>query len=357
MSDLFGPEFTDQDGYERQVRLPAPPLLLVDRVTGIAAEPMIESTGVIWTETDLAPDAFYIHNGKIRPGPLIECGQADLTLIGWMGADLKNQDERVYRLLGCEITFHEGGLPAPGDTLQFQIEITGHATLAGVRMFFFQYDCRVGDRRVFSVRNGQAGFFTDDELASGKGVIWDPQTDAAPTSAPTPFSPEAASKRRGFDPTQLAAWREGDGYACFGDGFEVLATQSRPAHLPDGHLQFFDAVPEFDPVGGPWRRGYLKATSHIPKDAWFYDGHFHNDPCMPGTLMAEAAVQALEFYAAAAGVDQAPRWFRVRTDPGPHRQVRLSRASHSGTPIMMSPMKFSLTRSSMVKRQKSMLAC
>ena len=316
MSDLFGPEFTDQDGYERQVRLPAPPLLLVDRVTGIAAEPMIESTGVIWTETDLAPDAFYIHNGKIRPGPLIECGQADLTLIGWMGADLKNQDERVYRLLGCEITFHDGGLPTPGETLQFQIEITGHATLAGVRMFFFQYDCRVGDRRVFSVRNGQAGFFTDDELASGKGVIWDPQTDAAPTSAPTPFSPEAASKRHGFDPTQLAAWREGDGYACFGDGFELLATQSRPAHLPDGHLQFFDAVPEFDPVGGPWRRGYLKATSHIPKDAWFYDGHFHNDPCMPGTLMAEAAVQALEFYAAAVGLTKQRDGFVFEPVPG-----------------------------------------
>ena len=54
--------------------------------------------------------------------------------------------------------------------------------------------------------------------------------------------------------------------------------------------------------GGPWGRGYLKARASVPKDTWFYTGHFHNDPCMPGTLMAEAAVQTLEFYAAALGL-------------------------------------------------------
>ena len=195
MSDFFGEAFEVQDGYARQVRLPAPPLLLVDRITGIDAEPGVESTGVIWTETDLKADHWAMHDGRIRPGPLIECGQADLTLIAWMGADFRNRDERVYRLLGCEITFHEGGLPQPGDTLRFQIEITGHATLAGVRMFFFQYDCMAGDRRVFSVRNGQAGFFSDEELASGKGVMWDAARDAPPTADPVKFTAEGASRK------------------------------------------------------------------------------------------------------------------------------------------------------------------
>ncbi|MEM6651331.1 MAG: beta-ketoacyl synthase N-terminal-like domain-containing protein [Pseudomonadota bacterium] len=316
MSGLFGPDFVEQDKFDRQVRLPAPPLLLVDRVAGICAKAAIESTGVIWTETDLDTDAWYVHNGKVRPGPLIECGQADLTLIGWMGADLKNQSERVYRLLGCEIVFHEGGLPAPGARLKFQIEITGHATFAGVRMFFFQYDCRVSERRVFSVRNGQAGFFTDDELASGKGVIWDPTKDAPPTAQPALFSPNGASLRRSFSAADLAAWRRGDGFACFGAGFERLATQSRPANLPDGRLRFFDEVVDFDPIGGPWRRGYLKAKAHVSRDAWFYEGHFHNDPCMPGTLMAEAAVQALEFYAVAIGLTKDRDGFVFEPMPG-----------------------------------------
>ncbi|MEM1106945.1 MAG: beta-ketoacyl synthase N-terminal-like domain-containing protein [Pseudomonadota bacterium] len=316
MSDFFGAEFRAQDRYDRQVRLPAPPLLLVDRITGIAAEAGVESTGVIWTETALDADAWYIHNGKIRPGPLIECGQADLTLIGWMGADFKNQNERVYRLLGCEITFHEGGLPAAGEQLKFQIEITGHATLAGVRMFFFQYDCRAGDRRIFSVRNGQAGFFTDGELASGNGVIWDAAAEPAPTPHPADFRADGASARRAFSAAHLAAWRKGDGLTCFGDGFELLATQSRPAHLPGGHLQFFDEISAFDPHGGPWGRGYLKAEAHVARDAWFYAGHFHNDPCMPGTLMAEAAVQAMEFYAAAVGLTKARDGFVFEPLPG-----------------------------------------
>ena len=302
MSEFFGDQFEQQDRFVRQVRLPAPPLLLVDRIAGIDAAPREEAAGVIWTETDLAGHTDFVHDGRIRPGPLIECGQADLTLIGWMGADFRNKDERVYRLLGCEITFHDGGLPAEDDTLRFQIEITGHAELGGVRMFFFQYDCRAADRLAFSVRNGQAGFFTDAELAHAKGVIWDAAKDVPPTASPVPFAPARASTRRKFSAEQVNAFRNGDAWECFGDGFELCAAHSNPPHIPGDTLALFDEVIAFDPTGGPWKRGYLRARAFTPKDIWFYDGHFHNDPCMPGTLMAEAAVQALEFYAAAVGL-------------------------------------------------------
>lgn len=316
MSAFFGDAFAEQDLYARNVRLPAPPLLLVDRITGIDAAPLVDGKGVIWTETDLTADHWMMQNGRIRPGPLIECGQADLTLIGWMGADLRNKDERVYRLLGCEITFHEGGLPQAGDTLKFQIEITQHATFAGVRMFFFQYDCEAGGRRAFSVRQGQAGFFTDAELASGKGVVWDAAGEPPPTANPAPIDTARASTKRSFTANDVAAFRRGDAFACFGPGFELCAAHSFPPHLPNGKLSFFDDVPEFDPQGGTWKRGYLKARAHTPKDAWFYEGHFHNDPCMPGTLMAEAAVQALEFYAAALGLTQERDGYVFEPVPG-----------------------------------------
>ncbi|MDP1554476.1 MAG: beta-ketoacyl synthase N-terminal-like domain-containing protein, partial [Hyphomonas sp.] len=316
MSAFFGNAFRAQDQYARQVRLPAPPLLLVDRITGIDAEAGVEGAGVIWTETDISADGWYMHGGRVRPGPLIECGQADLTLIGWMGADLKNQSERVYRLLGCEITFHEGGLPLAGDTLKFQIEITQHATFAGVRMFFFQYDCTANGRPVFSVRQGQAGFFTDGELASGKGVAWDAETSPPPTKVVTPVDAARASVKRAFSETDVLAFRNGDAFACFGKGFELCAAQSFPAHLPAGKLNFFESVSAFDPAGGPWKRGYLRANSRVPTDAWFYEGHFHNDPCMPGTLMAEAAVQALEFYAAALGLTQERDGYLFEPVPG-----------------------------------------
>ncbi len=304
MSAFFGNAFAAQDSYTRQVRLPAAPLLLVDRISGIDAEAGVEGAGVIWTETDLTDDAWFMQGNRVRPGPLIECGQADLTLIGWMGADLKNQSERVYRLLGCEITFHEGGLPQSGETLKFQIEITQHANFSGVRMFFFQYDCTSNGRRAFSVRQGQAGFFTDGELSSGKGVAWDAQTSPPPTPDIAPIDTSRASTKRAFSSSDVMAFRNGDALGCFGPGFELCAAHTLPPQLPAGKLDFFDTVSVFDPVGGPWKRGYLRANARVPTDAWFYEGHFHNDPCMPGTLMAEAAVQALEFYAAALGLTQ-----------------------------------------------------
>ena len=302
MSEFFGPEFLVQDQYERQVRLPAPPLLLVDRITGIDAPAGQETGGVIWTETDLRGHTDFAHDGRIRPGPLIECGQADLTLVGWMGADFRNRNDRVYRLLGCEITFHEGGLPQTDETLRFQIEVTGHAELGSVRMFFFQYDCRTDDRLTFSVRNGQAGFFTDEELANAKGVIWDATKNAPPTASTAAFETSRTSQRRRFTQEDVDAFRKGNAWECFGEGFELCASHSNPPHIPGDKLALFDEVVAFDPEGGPWKRGYLKARACTPKTTWFYEGHFHNDPCMPGTLMAEAAVQTLEFYAAAVGL-------------------------------------------------------
>ena len=176
ISEVLGPIFARQDHFVRQVRMPMPPLLLADRVLGIDAEAgAVGQKGVIWTETDILPDAWYLHAGRMPAGVLIEAGQADLLLVSYLGADFVNQGERVYRLLGCEATFH-APLPAVGDTLHYEIHLDGYAQQGPVRLFFFHYDCYRGDERIFSVRHGQAGFFSDEELAHSNGVIWDPHT-------------------------------------------------------------------------------------------------------------------------------------------------------------------------------------
>src|SRR5438552_7018361 len=100
---------------------------------------------------------------------MVESGQADLRLISWLGADRLNRGGRVYRLLGCELTYH-GPLPRPGDTLRYDIHVDGHASQGEVRLFFFHYDCQIRGQRRLSVRHGQAGFFTDEELAQSAGV-------------------------------------------------------------------------------------------------------------------------------------------------------------------------------------------
>jgi len=73
--------FTKQDHYKRQVRLPKPPLLLVDRVTDIDANPGTMGKGIVWTETDIDWNSWYLHQGRMPPGVMIEAGQADLLLI------------------------------------------------------------------------------------------------------------------------------------------------------------------------------------------------------------------------------------------------------------------------------------
>lgn len=300
ISKLFGEMFVRQDGYRRQCRMPAPPLLLADRVTGLHGEPGSMETGICWTETDVTADSWYLHGDHMPTGIVIEAGQADLLLISWLGADFLNRGERVYRLLGCEITFHEGDLPKIGDTIGYQIHIDAHANLADTRLFFFRYDAHIGERPLSSVRHGQAGFFSDAELANSDGVLWSPE-DATPKPDARLDPGPSTTLKRGFSSADVRAFAEGNAFSCFGAGFEFSAAHQRTPKIPSGRMQLIDRVPLFDPAGGPWGRGYLRAEYDVPIDSWLYDGHFHNDPCMPGTLMAEAAVQALELYVAALG--------------------------------------------------------
>ncbi len=300
ISEVFGPMFAIQDDFPRQVRMPEPPLLLADRVTGIDAEPGSMTTGVIWTETDVTPDAWYLHDGTMPAGAMIEAGQADLLLISWLGADFRNRGERVYRLLGCQLTYH-GGLPRPGETLHYEIHVDGHANVGDTAIFFFHYDCTddAGQPRLV-VREGQAGFFTDEELAESGGILWSPETgEYDPTARLDP--PKVRCIRTSFDEAQVEAFAHGDGYRAFGPGFERLQTHVRAPRIAPDPLSFWTRIPVLDPAGGPWGRGYLRAEQDITPEDWFFQGHFKDDPCMPGTMMFEACLQALGFYAASLG--------------------------------------------------------
>ena len=314
ISEIFGPIFERQDGYARQVRMPEPPLLFADRALLVEGEPGSMKKGRVVTETDVQPGAWYLHTGRMAPGVVIESGQADLLLISWLGADFLNRGERVYRLLGCDLTFY-GELPKPGETLTYDIHVDGHAKVGDVRLFFFHYDCHIGDRLLISVRNGQAGFFTDEELADSGGVLWDATEDEPKPDARLDAAPRLTT-RRSFSAEEVQRFVDGDAFGCFGEGFELAASHTRTPNLPGGGLKLIDHVPVFDPEGGPWGRGYLRAEAHVPVDAWFYEGHFKNDPCMPGTLMADAATQALSFAMAAMGFTIRRDGWRFEPVPG-----------------------------------------
>jgi len=96
-------------------------------------------------------------------------------LTSWQGIDvLNNKGKRVYRLLGADIMYY-GKPPRAGETLCFQIEILNYMSFGEIKIFNFQYDCRVNGELRLSVRNAQAGFFTYAEIASSGGVLWKPE--------------------------------------------------------------------------------------------------------------------------------------------------------------------------------------
>ena len=299
LSVLFGPAFAAQDAYRRQTRMPAPPMLLADRVTAIDAEPATMGTGSMSTETDVRPDSWYLdHAGRMPAGVMMEAGQADLLLISWLGVDLLNRGERVYRLLGAELTFH-GPVAKVGETLRFDIAIDGHAEYDGIRLFFFRYDCHVGTERRLSLRSAQAGFFTDAELAGTDGLLWTPAAD--PPAGGRVDPPVLVPAARSFGRDEVRAFADGKPLECFGPGWEPTLEHLRTPRVCDGDLLLLDEVTDLDPLGGPWGRGYLRARTAVADNDWFFAGHFHNDPCMPGSLMFEGCFQAMSFYLAGLG--------------------------------------------------------
>ncbi len=311
ISDIYGPAFSVQDNYLRQVRMPEPPLLLADRLLGIDAEPGVSGTGTLWTETDVTADSWYLHQGRMPAGIMIESGQADLMLISWMGADFANKSDRVYRLLGCEVTFL-GGVPEIGDTLRYDIHVDGHARQGDVRLFFFHYDCTIDGVERMSMRNGQAGFFSDEELAASGGILWHPEDETVEgPMEPTP----AQTSRTSLQRADLEAIAAGEVFQTFGSGFERAASHTRPPVISGGDMLFVDEVTQLDFTGGPWGRGYLRAVSHVTPETWYFDGHFKNDPCMPGTLMFEGTMQTMAIYMTALGLTMACDGWRFEPVP------------------------------------------
>ncbi|MEM1244251.1 MAG: 3-hydroxyacyl-[acyl-carrier-protein] dehydratase FabA, partial [Pseudomonadota bacterium] len=303
----------------KPVRLPEPPLLLCDRILGIKGEPGNMGTGVIWTETDVTEDAWYLHEGHMPAGITIESGQADLLLISWLGVDFLNRGERVYRLLGCELTYH-GHLPQPGDTLHYKIHVDGHAKHGDVRLFFFHYDCTINGKVRLSVRHGQAGFFTLQELNESMGVLWDAKDNEYDTNARLD-PPAIHCDHQQFSRQQIQAFAAGKPFECFGKGYELLAAQLAPPSISSGNMLFLHEIPIFEVDGGPWGRGYMKALQYIQADDWFFNGHFYQDPCMPGTLMLEAGLQVIAFYMTAIGMTVGRDGWRF--EPVPEKTYKL----------------------------------
>jgi 3-hydroxymyristoyl/3-hydroxydecanoyl-(acyl carrier protein) dehydratase len=288
-----GDRFADIGKRARHPRLPEAPMLLVDRVLDIDAEPGSPGQGIIRTETDIHRDAWYVDGcGRLPAGLLVEAGQGYLLLTR-LGADRLVPDGHGYRILGCDLTFR-GSPPPVGTTVRCDITVDDQVEHDGVHLVSFHSRCDVdGERRLVV-----AGCFTDEEIAASEGVLWHPGGARPPQGR---WSEPAATTKTSFGFTEIRAFAEGRPDLCFGKGWEITRAHLRTPRTGDGRLQLLHRVPVFDPCGGPWKRGYLRAEFDTSPQEWFFSGHFTDDPGMPGTLVFEACLQAMAFYLAGCG--------------------------------------------------------
>lgn len=294
ISNVLGPTYAAIDDHPTRVRLPAEPLMLVDRILEIEGEPHSMSHGRVVTEHDVREGLWYLDADRIPTCVAVEAGQADLFLSAFLGIDAHTKGLAVYRLLDATVTFH-GRLPAVGAVIHYDIRIERFFRQGDTWLFRFAFDATVDGQPLMTMRDGCAGFFTEAELAAGKGVVDGGLLVERPRSALDDRPTFAPAVRRTLDATALEALRAGDLVAAFGETFANLGVD-QPRTLPGAPMNLVHRITALDPSGGSFGLGVVEGEADIHPDDWFITCHFSDDPVMPGTLMYECCLHTLRVF-------------------------------------------------------------
>ena len=305
IANVLGPEFAEIDAHPTRVRLPDEPLMLVDRIISVEGEPRSLTRGKLITEHDVIAGAWYLDGGRAPVFISVEAGQADLFLSGYLGIDFATRGLRMYRLLDATVQFHRG-LPRPGETIRYEIEIERFIRQGDTWLFAFNFDATIAGEPFLSMTAGRAGFFTLDEVRSSGGIVLTDE-DQRPTAGRRPDDWSDLTSMRSveaYDDRALNALRQGDLAGCFGSAFAGLPLRE-PVGLPPRitspdsppwDLKLIDRIVELDPTGGRFGLGRIRAEADVRPDDWYLTCHFVDDMTMPGTLMYEYCVHALRVF-------------------------------------------------------------
>jgi len=295
VSNVLGPEFAIIDTYKARVRLPDEPLMLVDRIISVEGEKGSLGSGQVVTEHDVLPGAWYLDGGRAPVCISVEAGQADLFLCSYLGIDLAVKGKRTYRLLDASVIFHRD-LPRPGDIIRYIINIEKFVRQGDTYLFFFNFDGFIGDSHLITMSNGCAGFFTAEEVKNSGGIILtEEDTRAAKGIRADDWKELVPVSVESYDEEAVTTLRAGDLEGCFGPHFKgINLTES--LRLPKGRMKLIDRILIFDPTGGRWGLGMIKAEADIHPDDWFLTCHFMDDMVMPGTLMYECCAHTLRIF-------------------------------------------------------------
>jgi PfaB family protein len=296
IANVFGPEYSIIDTYSRRVMLPMDPYLLVSRVTGLNAKMGEYKPSTMQTEYDIPYNAWFTTDRQIPWAVSVESGQCDLLLISYLGIDFQNKGNLVYRLLDCTLTFVDD-LPYEGQTLRYDISINSFIRNGDNLLFFFSYLCYVEDRLVLKMDGGCAGFFKDEELVDGNGVVYTAKEIEAKQNAPKKyFTPLLNTHKRAFSKADLQHLINGDIEKCFEDESYFANGRNPSLRLPPEKILMIDRITSVDMTGGSYGLGFIVAEKDLKPDDWYFPCHFRDDEVLAGSLQAEGGGNLLRFF-------------------------------------------------------------
>ena len=246
------------------------------------------------TEYDIPYGAWFTTDRQIPWAVSVESGQCDLMLISYLGIDLENKGDLVYRLLDCTLTFVDD-LPFEGQTLRYDISINSFVRNGDNLLFFFSYNCYVQDRLILKMRNGCAGFLPMSNFEI-QGVIYKEEELKAKENAKKPaFTPYYSRKNARFRKqiTSLDQW----GYGKMLRRYILLRKWPKYISTPTPEqILMIDRITDVDLRGGAYGLGLITAEKDLHPDDWFFPCHFRDDEVLAGSLQAEGGGNLLRFF-------------------------------------------------------------
>jgi 3-oxoacyl-(acyl-carrier-protein) synthase/3-hydroxymyristoyl/3-hydroxydecanoyl-(acyl carrier protein) dehydratase len=282
-SRAFGTPYRPFDSERFIARLPAPPFLFIDRITGAEPEPwVVKPGGWVSAELDIDPRAWYIAaegSGCVPYCVLLEAAlQPCGYLAAYMGSALKSDKPLRFRNLGGHGTLRRP-VAADAGTLSIRTRMTHVSEVTDMIIEHFDFELLAGSEPVYA-GSTYFGFFTRSALDRQEGIR------GASAKA---FQPEPGNRPRGSG-------------VRFDDEPPLSPADARrrtPAGLvlPSKALRMIDRIDLFLPEGGLNGLGYIRGSKAVDPQEWFFRAHFHQDPVCPGSLGLESFLQLLKFAA------------------------------------------------------------
>ncbi|MCD6224838.1 MAG: type I polyketide synthase, partial [Deltaproteobacteria bacterium] len=268
-------------------RLPAPPFLLIDRITRIEAEQWrLKAGGWIEAEYDVPETAWYFKADRSTVLPFSFLLEIALQPCGWlaayMGSALASKHDLKFRNLDGNAVLHRN-LYCRSGTLTVRTKLRQVSEAGDMIIEQFDFQVFLGEEIVYE-GDTTFGFFTEKALAMQTGL---PDADNKIFNNHNPDRPGIIKDLLLADLEPLTP------EAC--DNYRI--DSSSPLAMPAKALKMIDKIDLYIPEGGPKGLGFIRASKQVNPDEWYFKAHFLNDPVIPGSLGIESFLQLLKFVA------------------------------------------------------------